>query len=166
MLIVFILIINIFITKKTYVELHTSDVIKNSFELLKDEVNKIKNENCKKSLNDLLEEDSRITFDGKVDLHSFYKLINTGRILLHYDDIKTNCNISTDVLDEYDVPNKYLVKMSLYDSLISNYFYQYELAITDGASRGYYEGLSQLSYNSLKYSEIELMKDYLKIIGG
>ena len=163
--IVFLLIINLFVTKKPYVELTTTDSVKEDFELLKQEVSKVKDEKCKSSLNSLLEEDLRITFDGKVQLNAFYDLISTDRILLHYDDIKTNCNISIDKIAEYDIPNEYLVKMSLYDSLLSNYFYQYELTFSDNASRGYYEGISQVAYDTLKNSEIELLKEYLRIVG-
>lgn len=165
MAIIIFLIINLFINKKTYVELHTSDGIKNDFKLLKSEVNKIKNEKCKNSINSLLEEDNKITFDGKVKLNNFYDLISTDKILLHYTDIKTNCNINIDKIEEYDIPNKYLIKMSLYDSLLSNYFYQYELGFTDNVSNEYYSGLSQIAYETLKKTEIELIKDYLKIVG-
>ena len=55
--------------------------------------------------------------------------------------------------------------MSLYDSLLSNYFYQYELGFTDNVSNEYYSGLSQIAYETLKKTEIELIKDYLKIVG-
>ncbi len=164
-IIITFLILGIFINKKSYVELNTPDRVKKDFEILKVEINNVKDEKCRNSLNNLLNSFIDNSYDGKVKINKLYDYISTSNITDEYDTIKSDCNIKSDSIKKYDIDNKYLVRMSLQDNILQGYLYQYELKFNDEASNKYYDSISKIAYNTLKYSEVELINDYLKIIG-
>lgn len=165
MVIVLFLIVNLFIIKKPYINLITQDVAKEEQSVLKLEVKSIKNPVCRVVIEDLLTKYTDNNFDGKVKISQLYDYVLTSNVIDDYDNVKKKCNISNQKLDAYDIQNKYLTMMALRQNIVSNYFYQYELRFTDEVSCSYYDNLAQVSYNALKYTENELINDYVKMLG-
>ncbi len=163
--IIVFLIFGTFINKKSYIELNTPESVSKDFEILKVEISKVKDEKCRNSLNNLLNNFIDNSYNGKVKINKLYDYISTSKITDDYDIIKEDCKINLDSIKKYDIDNKYLVRMSLQDNILQSHLYQYELKFNDKASNKYYDSISKIAYNTLKYSEVELLNDYLKIIG-
>ena len=166
MLIILFLIMHLFIIKKPYIELKTPQVVKDSYNVLKMEIETIKNKECKAAVSDLLAKSIINSYDGKVSINKLYDYIAPVNVTKDYDIINKKCNISPSKVSEYNIDNKYLDMMTLRQAMVSNYFYQYELSFHDELSREYYDNLTKVSYNTLKYTETELLENYIRIIGG
>ena len=163
--IIVFLIFSLFINKKTYVELSTPEDVVSDFNMLKDNIKEVKNEKCRNSLNELLNNYIDTSFEGKVKMIDFYNYISTYDIIKYYKVIKEDCNISDELIKKYNIDNRYLVEMSLSDEMLLPYFYQFELSFHDRASVYYYPDIVQMTYTTLKNNEVQLINDYLHLIG-
>ena len=165
MIIILFLLVNVFINKKPFVILTTPQSVKDDYNVLKMEIDTIDDPVCKSAISDLLAEYTINNFNGKVKMNDIYKLTGTKNVVDDYDKINKKCNLSGTKLDKYDISNRYLSMMALREKIVESYFYQYELRFTDETSASYYDGLSQVAYNALKYEEVELIQNYIDMIG-
>ena len=97
-------------------------------------------------------------------MRDLYGYISTEKIMNDYENMKSKCNFTNSQISKYGIANKYMVKMALQDEIIDTYLYQYELGFTDELSISYKQGIAAFAYRILKYNEVELIQDYIRMI--
>jgi hypothetical protein len=131
----------------------------------KEEVNKLDNNNCVTVIDEMIEYYEDTSYDGLVNLKEMFEIAVDGKSYLSfYADIRDNCDLTNDVMNEMGYPTKIVPVAVNIDQLIQNYYYQYELSLKDMVSRqimGF--DLNNLEYQIRKKNELELIDSLIKL---
>lgn len=131
----------------------------------KEEVNKLDNNDCVSVINEMIGFYEETSYDGLVNLKEMFETAVDGKSYLSfYTDIRDNCNLMSEEMNEMGYQTRIVSVAVNVDQLIQNYYFQYELSLKDIVSRQLMEfNLDNLEYQIRKKNELELIDSLIKL---
>ncbi len=137
MIIIVVLMLFTYCNMKTNIELSSSDEYKNELKQYKEMINNIENSKCKNYMNTLVAKVEKDISVGEISLKDYYdNMIRNDSLLAYYAKVSEECeSITTEKMQEMNMPMKFLTSSILSDEMFRDYIYQYELSILDKKTR-------------------------------
>lgn len=155
------MIFNVAISTK-YIELSDSEDNLVKLNELKQELTKLKQNECTTSITDLIDIYRTTSYNGHISLREYY---NQGTLLMYFQEAKETCHITDNEFQEYNFPYTLVTEVITKEELFQNYMFQYELNLKDILLRGIYEPfLTNTNYSITKRSELTTITNLVKLI--
>lgn len=162
MIIVVILMLFTYCNMKTNLELSSNDEYKNELKQYKEMINNLENSKCKNYMNTLVAKVEKDISVGEISLKDYYdNMIRNDSLLAYYAKASEECeSITTEKMQEMNMPTKFLTPGIIGDEILNNYIYQYELSVLDKKTRDINEtNLIPVENNIKANIELEIIKD-------
>ena len=155
-LLVGILAINTYLKSTKEISITYPDVLYNELNIYEDQMHNYKNSDCKKFVQNFIDEIEVGILNGEYDPQTIYLFGKNVDVLNDYQNGNKMCNIN-----EYEQKNI----ADLYLSILSNnyiypYLFQYEISFSTDVLKDNLN-YTQLSYQSLKRNEMSLLRIYI-----
>ena len=156
MLVVSALVLFNIATSVSELELNDSEENKNKIEELRLLNNSLKQDECTKIIDDIINYYNNTSYNGTVKLNRLYSENKNIGFLSFYLDVKNACNITDEKAKELELPNTFVTAAIQHDELFQAYMYQYELKISDTITRMVIEPeLNNINYTIRKNHELK-----------
>ena len=160
---IFFIVLIAFLTLKTYftstheIELTYPNEFYNELTSYKDEIVNYKDTECKKFVEEFIDEVDAGRLNGEYDIQTIYIFAKSINFIKVYNDGNTSCNIDKHTKDI--ISNTYLAYFA--NDMVFPYMTQYELTFRNEAKIGNVKDYVDVLYYSLKKDEITLLKIYM-----
>lgn len=136
------------------------------YKIYKDEYSKLEESECKESLGKYIERYEKTSYKGEVSLKDIYdNLAYDDSVPVMYQDIRKNCNITVEEVEEYELVHSILDSITGYEEIFSSHRFPYEISLMDKDMREIIEPtLNYYSYDRIKRSELSFIKNVLTIL--
>ena len=126
-----IIILN-YCTATKSIEINDNEDNLKLLEEYKKEVNNISDLACRNSINDFIKQYERTSFNGKINLKDWYKVITKeDAILSYYSKIKESCKITNEESNRFNLPYLFLSSSIQNEEILQKSYFQYELHLKD-----------------------------------
>lgn len=146
-IVIIFLTVFVFINVSSTVELRDSKENIKELEVYKKEVLKVKNNECRNEINNIIKYYEETSYDGDVSIKEMFDYGFEHSLLEYYSKVKDSCNISNDEADDNRLATKFLTASIQFDEIYQSYYYQYELGLKDYLIRD----ISEPSLNMVEY---------------
>lgn len=131
----------------------------------KKEILLLENNSCTNTISEIIKYYEDTSYIGEVRIKDIYDYSLEKGIISFYIDVRDNCNINDEIVEEYDLSRKFLTATIQSDELFQRYYFQYEIGIKNISIRDIFEPtLSNIEYNIKKGMELEIIDDLINIV--
>lgn len=163
---VIILMLISLLNSVTTLELSDSEERKSQVNQYKQEVLTMENRKCATVINNMIDFYEKTSYTGKVQLKDMQNyFINESDGYLHFSsDIRNNCNLTEEQMQENYLASKFLNVSVGIDQLLNFYDFQYELSLKDYLTRQSMElNTLNIDYNVRKNNELEIISTIIQL---
>ena len=119
---------------------------------------------CTKLIGDVITHYEDTSYNGKVKLKDMWDYDGNNGLLSYYLKIKETCNFDDKILEEYNLPSKFLTASIQRDELYQRFYFEYELGFVDVYMRDIAAAtLSSVEYNINRKNELEIIESLIEI---
>ena len=148
----------------TTVELSDNEENKTKLNEYKKEVAKLDKNDCTNLIEDIIKHYEDTSYNGEVKIKDMHDYDTNNGLLDFYLKIKETCKFSDEVLNEYNLPLKFVTASIQRDETYQRFYFQYELGFTDIYMRDIASAtLTSVEYNINRGNELEIIDNLIKI---
>ena len=154
-----VLSLNAYFKAYSKVDFDFNNDYKNDLLVYREEVKKVKNEECRIFISEMIDYVDKNKLDGEYDVDELFDLYVNDSFIDNLKIGKEKCNINEE--DNKKFVGKYVSTFSTYDEIAIPYLFQYEIGFEEKFKRELSFNASKLGYNSLISNEMDLIREYI-----
>ena len=148
----------------TTLELIDSEGNKNKLNEYKEDLSRLDKNDCTNLIGSIIKHYEETSYDGMVKIKDMHDYDMNNGFLNFYLKLKEVCPFTEEILNEYNLPVKFVTTSIQRDELYQRYYFQYELSFVDTYMRDIVAAsLNNIEYNINRGSELEIIKNLIQI---
>ena len=167
MIVIIILMIVSYFNMITVVELSSGNEYKDQLNVYIEEINNVSDSTCKNYIKSLIKIVENDISEEEISIKDYFERINSeDNLLSYYLKAQEDCaSITSEIMQENNMPIKFLTPPILGDEIIGKYFFQYEISIVDQKLRGFRQAnLIPVENNIRIQNELQIIETLMKTI--